>query len=269
MQYFIFNGPFLLFFAYQVSIVFLHLLLLSFVAFFHFSLGHNLTQIESWVSENIWQLVLPAKLLCFFILYRFKKVEFIERDFKSFYISLEGRSHYFQTSVLLVFWILVSLSVTRPFLNESWSEITTLLNLIGHFFHFGLDFVVCSFLLKEMRDQSSWLRICFAFYSSALFYLTSYAISPSKYDMGAFVFFQFLMLMIIYFQGYDWRSSFTFLVIYIAFYNTLFGQDMFLGDEYSLFVPEGTLGPLEYSVMALISLVYLKFKVPRSLLFQD
>ena len=62
------------YFLYLGLFCFSHLVLLTFVSFFHFLLDHDMNTIENWLNRNTWEVITISKILSGVGIYKYVKL---------------------------------------------------------------------------------------------------------------------------------------------------------------------------------------------------
>ena len=237
-----------------------YLLIISIFAFFHFMLGHKFNLIEIWVQENIWIILIFSKLMSFFLIYQYYKVQnlgdsLIQQYFiKPFHYPLQ--SFY----VVLFFLLIFSIVELRPQFNERWSFLIMMVHLVGHIIYFATDFLVVSYLIKRKKLNSRGDAVLTILLSSLGFGMLSYIIISSKDNFSFYFIFEFFLMIFFYHKYKSWIASAWVLLLFIVVLNILLGQDIFYEDDIGLFRCEQNLSAQQIVIAFTIGLLYLKWR---------
>lgn len=131
---------------YQGVFFLVHLILISFVSFFHFLLNHDFQIIEVWLEYNLWPLLVMAKVIVFFIFYQFLKVKYftVSSFFKDLGLSNSAPGKSAFISVFFLYTMIVIIS--RPIFNSNFNF--SFLAFIFSTLFFGLDLIVGLYLRR-------------------------------------------------------------------------------------------------------------------------
>ena len=249
---------------YNLLFFICYLLVISIFSFFHFILGHEFNLIEIWVQENIWIILIFSKLVSFFFLYQYYKVQNLGNSLIHQYFT--RHFHYPDQSfyIVLIFLLLFSIVELRPDFNEKWSLFLMILHCIGHVIYFGIDFLVVSYLIQRKRISSQGDATLTFLLASFYFAVLSYIIILSKDDFSLFFVFEFFLIIFFYHKYRSWIAGSWILLAFSVFFNTLLGLDMFYEEDIGLFYSQESTG-FQYLLTAfIIALVYLRWR-PRAL----
>lgn len=86
-----FSKQILIYVSYHITIAICYLIIISIIAFFHFLLGHRLSQIQEWILGYGWQLVIMSKLIAIYIIFHFIEMDNIKGDIYKKIINIKKR----------------------------------------------------------------------------------------------------------------------------------------------------------------------------------
>ena len=250
---------------YNLLFFICYLLMISIFSFFHFILGHEFNLIEIWVQENIWIILIFSKLISFFLLYQYYKVQNLGDSLIHHYFTRPF--HYPRQGfyIVLIFLLLFSIVEFRPHFNEKWSFLSMIVHFVGHVLYFGTDFLVVSYLIQRKRISSQGDALLTLFLASFYFGVLSYIIILSKENFSLFFTFEFFLIIFFYHKYRSWIAGAWVLLLFTVFLNTLLGLDMFYEDNIGLFYCGEEAG-LQYTFVAFaIGLLYLRWRPGLSL----
>ena len=249
-----------LFSLYQGSVSLFHILIISFVSFFHFQLDHGITTLETWVYEHGWGIIILTKGISFLVIYKFL-IMYSSRPLLKGFVVERNFFHYKKRSfIFLVFFLFFFLFLGRPAIAESFSLdlYELVVSFFGLTFFYGIDFFVLLFLsilfpLKN-KIQSIGVRVIF----TLLFIGVSLMTFLYQRNMGFMTFFFFFVLTsFIGEEDFKWNISLYFLLFLILPFSMFFGLDPLKGGEFSPFFMTQDLQPIILIFLFGISFLYL------------
>ena len=247
---------------YLLTVWVIHVFLLSFIAFFHFLLGHKLGVIEEWVFDRGWEVVIFTKLLATYLMFRFTNLSRDLRrplnDFVMRRLNMPSRD----VIIALVFVLVFTLWEGRPVLMQKSSlELFKMVISCGGIFCFYIsDFLVIA-VLQELYPLNRIQRFIHAVLAALLFWVMGVSTFLYQSNMNEFVFFNFLFcLLLLYFRIGNWSETILFLLIYTCSMGAFFGMDPMWGNNFSIFEMSRVLGFPQIIVMILVSCAYLLMK---------
>ncbi|MCY4643285.1 MAG: hypothetical protein OXB88_01570 [Bacteriovoracales bacterium] len=246
--------------AYNLVLLLAYLFVISIFSFFHFILGHEFNLIEIFVQENIWMVLTISKLIGFFIIYQYYKIQSFKHSLTWAYLTksfeLPSRSFYVVLTFLFLFFVIQ----LRPELNEKWSFVDVVGHFVGHSVYFFTDFLVVSYLIKVDRPKTKGDTTLTLSLASLFFGVLSYVIVPSGENFSFFFVFGFFLMLFFYIRKEGWGASVWVLLFFNNVLNVFFGQDIFVEENIGLFHCERGLGWPEISLAFILCLIYLKFR---------
>ncbi len=249
---------------FQFLFLLIFLILISFVTFFHFTLDHSFSIIESWIRDNTWEIVIAAKAVSFFLFNKFYLVKYSQHHWLKEILNqriLPGRGFY----VLVSFWFIMTVMFVRLESNPDFFWFKIALQYVGNILYFGSDFLICSYALYRYQNKIPLFN--FLLYTSVytlVFSYVTYLLSPAPFIFIFFGAVQFLILFVFFYTKRDWFSSLVFVIIYIAPISCFFGYDIFWTDLYSMFRSEEGLARAPVASLLIMSCCYIYYKNRRT-----
>lgn len=228
--------------GYSILFFVLHLASVSFVAFFHFLLDHDISVLESWLNDNAWEILIFSKLISFLIFVKIIHLNIEEAlslrgllgKFK-FTPSLKGLSTVlffaaFFPALLHVFEI--------PLIPvKGWNfSVFQFVSVIGNTFFFLLDFLLVVILVANLKLRGKKNRFLLFFIISVLFYaFSSIVISYPGHQL--FLFMHLFTLLTLFHKGLrNLGNAFVYTFFCISGFAVLYGVDPVWGSQHSLYL---------------------------------
>ncbi|MFW5887426.1 MAG: hypothetical protein ACOCUH_01375 [Bacteriovoracia bacterium] len=252
---------FLLYMGYLFIFGLLHLAILSFVAFFHFLLGHRIPIVEDWLHSHGWVIFIFSKLVAVTIILRIIHQTFhLENPLKGYIhegLQRFPSKHSFLSMFFLLFFILWW---GAPVNNTGKDEIleANVLSFWGVLIFYLSDFLVLSlgryfFSLKGIIQKILYYT-CFPL----LFFFISKAVIPYEKDLQIWYAFHLLMCLLFDRLGnYRWIISIMYLLVIVIPLAVLWGINPIYGDNYSLYSLTRSISPLLLVSLSAVSVFYL------------
>lgn len=256
---------FLYYLGFNLLFIIIHLSSVSFFAFIHFLLKHNIQVIENWIFENSWGLAVFSKLCSFIIFYFVIKFNDKE-DSYSLKEYLEGKFRWpdLKLLVLIVFYlslfptleIVLGANITNRGNNEfSFSHIE---GFLGPILFYLLDFILISYLFTKYEFLENKERIVTFVGLTVLFLLTSHVVIPYQ-NKDIFLGLHLFTLLWIGFKRKSSLSNVLSYAILIGVLSMVLGIDPIWGSHYSFFSINKIFN-LEVFILWAVGLFYLKDK---------
>jgi hypothetical protein len=215
-----------------------HILVLSFISFFHLLLGHPLSAIEDWFYRNGWEILILGK---FFAIAAFSK--FRVRSWSSLkkWVELELRLSKLDGRILvisLMFWGVCFAfdQATLKSQNVKYLEFH-FLSFIGLFVLFGADFTLLGHQLLKTNDNSMAMKLLSISVVSILFTVFNQILIPYHFELIFWYFSHMAFLLVShYILRLSWVSLLMFTLIFIAPLSALSSLNFLWGSDYSIVV---------------------------------
>lgn len=249
--------------AYQLIVWLVHMVLISFISFFHFLLDHRLSVIEEWAFANAWQISIMTKAIAAFAVLKFILVKSDLRIFRAHLeesVKIWRVPYYIYVCVTFLFLFLLWSGNPTITPNRDFSLIDTFIAYFGTFCFFGTDLLVLFFLLHFYHLRRGELFIT-ALISTVIFFGSNKIVLVFNREISAYVGTSFLLLF--YLMTLD-KNRFVYpllflLAIYCPFAG-LFGLDPLWGNSRAfLYMTSGiSLSSQIISLIIIINYISLK-----------
>lgn len=248
--------------SYNLLTLLFHLIFVSLIAFFHFLLNHRLGEIEDWIFDRSWQIIIISKVLASFLVLKFISVRSDERKplrtlfFKGWIFP--------KTEILVVvaFLFFSMIFLGRPVQGEqySWMFFKFLVSYLCLFVFFMCDISVLSLLQKQYPLRKFGFR-----FRVLVFPLVMYLVSKGSFlygkELDILIYFHFLMcLYLARWREKNWSFPAIYLLAFAGPMASLFGLDPLWGNSYSLLKMTDTPKLIEITILGLISWGYLRYR---------
>lgn len=252
--------------AYQFTVWFFHLLLISLVSFFHLILNHSLGTIAEWINERGWQLIILTKLSVMFLFLQFFSLKLqVIAKLKSFYQNgwMWPRSDFI---IIAMFFFIALMALGKPQGNPA--IIFELDNLIwaylGVVCFFAVDFLFL-ILLNANFPLPRNKHLLVSLLHAATFYLGSRATFQYEITHVSLIFF-FLFFLLLYLSMWrreNWTLPCFFLLLILAPISAFLGFDPVWQNQYSLFYFSDKISVGEFNLIVFLCILYLHWKKSR------
>lgn len=269
---------------FHLGIFILSLLIISLISFFHFLLKHNVAQIEEWIYEHGWIIVILAKILSTYIILKFVTLKnSYRKPLKEFYQN-DLRVPSGDIFVLSLFFFISNLIFGKPFYFEHlrvefFKILISFFSIIAFYF---TDLLTIYFIEKHFSISKLDRLIRMLFYL-LIFYLSNKFVFPMVYfkeassstsplfEMKILMSFHFFIILYfgLVFNGIKDRvkiigNGLFYLIFFVAPFSAFFGQDPLWGDLFSPFKLGVELGAEYYISLSVVLILYLAFKMRKS-----
>lgn len=246
--------------SYLLVMWLVHLAMISIIAFFHFQLGHGLSNIEDWVSYNAWEILVITKLTSFWAYYRFLTIR-VESRFPVRLMLQRGFMPLGLKTLLPLlfigfFLILVGKPLAVDAIHVNWLKV--LWSYLGIAIFFGVDIFI--FLtLQEVYPLGKRSQLFLDLLCALMLALASYGIFP--YVKGSrIILFTTLFITAFFTHFYERHKNWTLPVLYLGLvaapFAALFGVDSVWGGRFAPFQMESEVGPIACLVLIVALIVY-------------
>lgn len=246
--------------CYLLVMWLVHLAMISIIAFFHFQLGHGLSNVEDWVSYNAWEILVITKLASFWIYYRFLTIR-VESRFpvrlmlQRGFMPLGVRT-FLPLLFIPLFLFLVGAPKGVDAIHVNWIKV--LWSYLGIGIFFGVDIFV--FLtLQEVYPLSKKSHLILDLVCALMLSLASYGIFP--YVKGSrIILFTTLFITAFFTHFYERHKNWTLPVLYLGFVAAplaaLFGVDSVWGGRFAPFQMQHQIDPISCVVLVIALIIY-------------
>lgn len=236
--------------------ILIHILVLSFISFFHLLLGHPMSAIEDWFYRNGWEILIIGKLSSLYLTVKFR---FPGRGKKELVKEFLGLSEKLGPRVfvviLLFFGVFLLGEKTFVLKNFAYWEFQ-FIAFFGHCVLYGPDFVLLTYVTTQAGQLSGKKRLFSILIGALLFTLASQFLIPYQEDLVLWYFCHmiFALVLVAYFNQ-TWHSVSFYLIGFVAFLGSISNLNPLWGDEYSIInfhSAESVFSLLPYQFIALI-----------------
>lgn len=230
---------------YSLLFVFIHMGLSSFVAFLNFQVGHDMSAIEEWLTQNGHDILFVSKFISLFVVVRAVRLNYYQvlrlRDLlksASWWPHLEG-------VVLFIFLMIMGMANSYFISEDSFTENViyynrTFVSFVGCFSFYFLD-IICLFYLRRSLGMSASKKGQFiSFLLVFILFTFSYylALPHLQLDSFYFSFFFLFLISILWWRRSPLGDILLVLSLVIAPMSVIFGYDIVWNQEYQLLVPK-------------------------------
>jgi hypothetical protein len=247
---------------YNLILVISSLSIVAFISFFHFLLEHNISVIESWLSVNVWEIIICYKIFSLVLLSKFLEVHSLNKNVLVAFLKKHCRVPNYNIFVIIIFVIV---------LISSHSNITSLednrkyfsfqfISYFGHFIFYVADFLLLSYLFDRYGVSNKKEFYLFVFWSTLIFYLSSIVSIPYVRDNSFFLVIHFMVYFFIYtFKKSNFSNPLVYLVLYLAPASAFYGLDIIWKSNYSNYQVKGNTLYLSYTAIWVVAYFYTAF----------
>jgi len=210
----------------------------SFVAFIYFILDHNLNDIDTWLAQNSWEIIVLSKIISMGAVIRLVNLN-SNRKFKDFL----KKSFKLPSAPILIVCIFISvtfyaliLQFSGGLLDKNSLSDFTMQSALGSFLFYFIDFLVIIYLNHVYKLTKKKSKLIFIIFSLTLFILmTKFTlIYLSKYLF--FVILNLLFMSLIVFKD---KNSLINTAVYgltiISPLASVYGLDLIWDDRHALY----------------------------------
>lgn len=265
---------------YQIGAFISCLLIISLFSFFHFLLNHKVFEIEEWVYEHGWFIIVSSKVLSTYVILKFTTLKnSYRRPIKEFFQNdLERPSG--DVIVLSLFFLISNIFFSKPYFfehlnNEFFKIVICFFSVILFYF---TDVVTIYFLEKyssisrlEKLTRMTFYLFIFFLNNKLIFPMISFKETnpsdPSFFEVNLLMTFHFFVILYLGLYSTEIQkiqrnlgNSLFYVVFILAPFAAFFGQDPLWGGLYSPFRLRVALGKEYYFSLGIILIFYLAFK---------
>jgi hypothetical protein len=251
------------YFLFYIIIWIIHLILISFITYFHLILNHNIGTIADWIVDRGWIVISLTKIFIFslatqFMKLRTKKFVLIKGMLRNA-ISIP-RTESFVVLLFLILGIVAlgDIKINPSYFLDFWRSFSS---VIGTFIFFAVDLFFLLFLdifnpLKTDEEHFNKIIIFpFLFYIfTKMTFIYEQMVSFKLY--GYFL----LILYIAYWRRRNWTLPILFISVFFVPLFTFLGLDPVWGNSFSLFKGNNEIGTMPINVLLIFACGYLEWK---------
>lgn len=236
-----------------------YIIIISFAAFVYFILDHNLADIDTWIGQNSWELVILSKAIA--IGFTLKLIN-LNNNLSSKVFIKENVSK--PTKAILLISIFLAITFFA-LINEYTVKVLpadiisnfSMQSAFGAFFFYMIDFYLIVYLLKSFTIVGKRNKLIFMSISMFIFLINAKLTIPY---LNRFIFFVVLNILFLVLISIRSRKSLSDCAIYsiliISPLSSIYGLDLILGDNLSLYQKAEDLPYLGIVLTWLISFLY-------------
>lgn len=254
------------YFLFYIIMWAFHLLVISVISYFHFSLSHNIGTIADWIVDRGWQVIIFTKIFIFyftlqFIKLRSKKYSVVRGMFRN---SVQWPRH--EMIVVFIFLLLALISLGDVVYNKSFifDLIRPLVSGIGTAVFFGTDLIFLLILDAFNPIRSVEERRLKVYLFPFLFYIftRSTFIYEQTISLKLYAYFYFI-LYLAYWHRRNWTLPGLFLLGFLIPAFAFLGLDPIWGRSFSLFRPINEISTFSIFVLIAFAIFYLEYRLKK------
>lgn len=222
---------FLIYTIFNLLVLLTNLVVVSVVAFFHFQLNHQLGDIENWLSNNAWPIIILVKCFCFIVFFYFYGIG-SETHFTRIKKIVKASTFNPSFSILVVcFGIYFLIGSIGNYISKNdylmIIDIHKILSFSGTLSFYLIDFLVI-YILTFNRSKSLLELSGLTF----LFYVFSRIVIPYKEHLTVMIALHFFS-MLVFSRNRNMGDPLFYLVSVVSLFSVLWGLDPIWGAEFS------------------------------------
>lgn len=236
-----------------------YIITISFAAFIYFILDHNLGDIDTWIGQNSWELVILSKAIALGV--TLKIVNLNNNLSTKVFIKdnlIRPTQTVVTTSIFLAitFYALINEYTVKVLPVDILSNFS-MQSAFGSFLFYMIDFFLIVYLLKFFPIIRRRNNILFITFSMAIFLICAKLTIPYLNRFILFVVLNLVFLTLIALRSKKSLSDCAvYSIIIIAPLSSIYGLDLILGDNLSLYQKAADLPYLGICLTWIISYLY-------------
>ncbi len=249
--------------VFQLIFVVLVVILSSVCAFFHFLLDHEISIVEAWLHNNMWEILILSKLCSLYFLNRWFKVRLFQlKSFREMVRELLSWPDP-KAIVVAIFMVIAYVTIGQvTYVGQNigywYFQITSFLGL---FTFFGIEFIFIAYLEDVLNQKLHPPRLELGLCYTLVFALAFRVSVPDYYGLMPYVVLCYSSLIYLSGQSFkSWSNVVCFLVLFVAPMGSLFGLDPVWGDDFSPFRIDKRLNLTFLAVIWMISFSYYRYR---------
>lgn len=238
-----------------------HVVVISLVAFFHFILEYRLAQVESWIFDRAWEIIIFCKLISLLFILKFVYLKSNSRAplREQFLSGIKWPGHEIWGLVVASHFVLFAF--VYPVKNPEITNIFVLKNIINYlglivFFISDVFLIDALERMNPLRSKKAEIR---NFLLAAIVFLSmklTYGYGENITALVAlFVFFTFSLHS---YKKY-WIDTFLYISLFLAPALVLLGQDFIWKAQFSPFISSSAELPAVFLAIFIMSIVYVGY----------
>lgn len=216
----------------------IYIITISFAAFVYFILDHNLADIDTWIGQNSWELVILSKAIALGVTLKFVN---LNNNLSTRVFVKENLVRPTQTIITtslflgITFFALINEYTVKVLPSDIVSNFS-MQSAFGSFLFYMIDFFIIVYLLKFFPIIRKRNKFIFITLSMVIFLLSAKLTIPY---LNRFIFFVILNLIFLILIGLKSKKSLSDCAVYslliISPLSSIYGLDLILGDNLSLY----------------------------------
>lgn len=259
----------LLIFTFCMMLIWgIHVLAISLIAFFHFILDYRLVDVESWIFDRSWEIVIFCKLIGLVFILKFVYLKSNSRSplREQFLTGIKMPGH--EIWGLVVASQLILYFFAEPFKNPDVTMVYILKNVINYFgliIFFMTDIFLVDALerMNPVRSKKAEFR---NFILAGIVFLSMKLTYGYAENITALVpLFSFFLFSLHSYKKF-WIETFVYVALFLAPSLVLLGQDFIWESSYSPFQTSSEQIPSVFLAIFIMSIVYVGYHQRRAAL---
>jgi len=244
-----------------------YLILISMISFFHFMLGHKISEIQEWILGYGWQLIILSKLMAFFCIFQIIGLDAYYKDLFRYITEKKIKKLDRNIFILIFFTAIFFVLLGQPVVisHHQFQMIRFALALVGItvFYVTDLILIVALQIVYPLDKRALVFRL---FIFPLLFLLSSKLTYTFAENINLFVWGQFFAMM--YLLNIDRNNYFSvlFYIIITSAVFVFFGGDPVWGNLFSIFKFDKPIAGGFILLWLAIFIIYMNFKRSKMLL---
>jgi hypothetical protein len=243
----------------------IHLLVISFIAFFHFLLEHPLDIIENWIFTKGWEIISLTKIIGGFVILRLITLKIDSRQpMREIFVRgfVWPRSELF---VIVVFLITFFVFFGKPELVDRTriEYVRMAFSFIGIIVFYMVDLFVIDSLEQVYPIESRFRWVSLLIYPVVIFAISRQIFWYGE-EINFLVLFNLLLCLALWqWRQRNWSQPFVYICLFVAPAGVLLGVDPIWGAAFSPLKLSASLRIDQYLIILLIVLGYLFYRKKR------
>jgi hypothetical protein len=239
-----------------------HTILISIIAFFHFTLGHRLTIIDDWIFENAWSIASLSKILAAVLIFKFISVNTSRRSpFRELLgkgIVAPSKENLIMIALFLTFFFLFGGGNLDPIGAFNISHIIS--SAYGIILFYGIELFILYSLNVFYQLKPLTKNVIIPIYAVVFMVHNKLTLFYAE-GLTSIVYLNFIVLcFLIYWKRLNWSLPIYMMIFYICPAASLLGLDPIWADHFSLFTLKTNISTPVYIGMIVLPISYLLFK---------
>lgn len=248
---------------YQLLVWLIHLIIISFISFFHFLLEHRLSIIEEWAFEKSWEIAILTKGIALFIILMFILIKSETRDLKKEILPKKAFFNIpmsFYVAGLFLFLFLLWLGNPSFVEARDFSVFNLIISWLGVVVFYGADLLVL-YSLKDYYPITGAERTSQFILLPFLFYFCSKGIFIYNNNINFFVVFcMFILMFVAELEKKQFAYPLILLFFVLAPFAAVFGVDPLWGAENSYLIMKDAYNTSSLIIISSVFACYLLAK---------